>query len=325
MKHVFILAVDGVFDSSLAVTLNILSSAKKIHEIHCQGLVSTQVKTCSPLGKKLKTGEGLELKVDTKLDAIKSGDYIIVPGLGINDSLSLEGFLSSKKGDQVIAFLKRMYDSGSTMVSSCSATFLFAEAGIFDNQSATTCWWLSGVFRAKYPQVNLQTDQMIVSGKRYICAGAAMAQADLMMAVIRSIYGEKTARLTADYLLIDQRQFQSQYIHSGLVARSNPLVGKAELWIRNNIMNKFSITDVANALGVSTRTLARRFVETTGESPIKFIQRIRVEYVIHYLETTNYSFEKIATKVGYQDISSLRRVLYEITGKSPRQLRAYKP
>ena len=325
MKEIVILALNGVFDSSLSITLNALSSAQRIHQVYCDGVVATQVTTCSPHGLKLKTGEGLSFEVHKSLEQVSSADLVIVPGLGIEDSLSLEQLFASQGAHKAIAFLQSMHQQGAILTASCSATFLLAEAGILDGHSVTTSWWLSETFRARYPQLTLQTDQMVVSGKQFICAGAAMAQADLMMIVIASIYGEQTAKLTADYLLIDQRHLQSQYIHSSIVARLNPLIAEAELWVRNNLKNNFSINDLASVLGVSTRTLARRFIEATGEPAVKFIQRIRVEYVIHYLETSHKSFEEIASHVGYQDVSSLRRVLYQITGKTPRQLRAFKP
>lgn len=148
-----------------------------------------------------------------------------------------------------------------------------------------------------------------------------MAQADLMMAVVAQIYGEETARLTANYLLIDRRELQSQYIMSGLMTHRHPEVAKAESWIRENIAMVFTISDVAAVVGLSPRTLGRRITEIVGVGPLKFVQQLRIEHAIHLLETTHRSFETIAVDVGYQDASSLRRLLKRQTGKSPSQFR----
>lgn len=322
MKKITILALDGLFDSSFTVTLNILSSAKLIHDMFCAGTVAVEVVTCSTRKGRLRTSEGLEFKVEHSTRDIESTDFVIVPGLRVIKPLQMDQLIDSASGQKAISFLRRMYDSGAVLAASCSATFLLAEAGVFEQQTTTTSWWLADAFRAKYPQTQLQTEQMVVTGQQFICAGAAMAQADLMMAVVTDVYGEETARLTASYLLIDRRQFQSQYFHASMTSQRYPLVAKAERWIRSNIDNEFSVQTLADAIGVSTRTLARRINDALGVSPVVFIQQIRVEYAIHFLETSTDSFDTIAGKVGYQDPSSLRRVLSKMTGKTPRQFRS---
>ncbi len=321
MKTIVILALEGVFDSSLATTLNILTSAAHIHEHFCNGATTVNRRICGVKKGLLKTGEGLQLTIDQSIDDQHNADFVIVPGLGISHQEQLDHIINTQDGSKAIAFLKRMYSSGATLTASCSATFLLAEANVFNRQTATTSWWLSDTFRLKYPEIPLETDQMLVSGEQFICAGAAMAQADLMMAIVADIYGEKTAKLTADYLLIDRRKFQSQYIHSGMNIHKHPVIIEAERWVRENIENDFLIEDLASALYMSKRTLARRISEATGKTPIRFVQQIRLECAIYFLETSHYSFDTIANKVGYQDSSTLRRLIHKTTGKRPQQFR----
>lgn len=322
MIYIAILALEGVFDSSLSVSLDILSTAKRIHQGFHGGSVSVDVKICGSRKTRITTGSGLNIAADMSIDKLTYADFVIVPGLGVNNTHDLECTLSSEPGVNAIKELKRMRNAGAVLTASCSATFLLAEAGVFEQQVATTSWWLSDVFRLRYPDVLLQTEQLLVTGHGYICAGAAMAQADLMMSLISRIYGEQTAKLTASYLLIDRRQFQSQYIHSGMATQRHPVVAKSESWIRENLAEEFSTKDLAKVMNVSTRTLARRTEEALGVSPIKFIQQIRLEHAIHLLETSNFSFDTIATKVGYKNVSSLRRLLSRTTGKSPKEFRS---
>ncbi|MEP3245717.1 MAG: helix-turn-helix domain-containing protein [Sneathiella sp.] len=322
MKKIAILTLDGLFDSSLAVTLDILKSAQKIHDTYCKGTVSVDVVICSPHShKRLKTGASLELIAHACIDEIEEADYVIVPGLGLQDPAQIEDILDSKEGTKAVNFLAEMHKKGATVTASCSAGFLVAEAGIFDGQHATTSWWLSDQFSARYPDIILQTKRLLVSGPGYICAGAAMAQADLMMAVIREVFGAETMRLTANFLLIDQREFQSQYILSGLITHRHPEIAKAEQWVRENIKREFSVRELADVVGMSSRTFSRRVEQALGISPVKFVQQLRLEKVIHLLETTQQSFEVIATEVGYSDTSSLRRLLLRATGKTPSKFR----
>lgn len=322
MKTIVILALEGLFDSSLAVTLDVLRSAKRIHDGFCGGAVNVRTKIVGVNRKRLRTGEGLEFRTEKTVDEVKDADFVIVPGLGVSDPKIMTELLERASAKRAVAFLSRMHEAGATIAASCSATFLLAEAGLFGDRHATTSWWLSDSFRIRYPEIDLQTDRLLVSDGQVICAGAAMAQADLMMAVVSQIFGEETARLTASYLLIDRREFQSQYIMSGMLTHRHPEVAKAERWIRANISRGFSISDLADKVGVSPRTLARRVEEATGVGPLKFVQQLRIETAIHLLETTSRSFESIAAEVGYMDASSLRRLLHKHTGRSPSQFRA---
>ncbi len=142
---------------------------------------------CGVGGRRLLTGEGLEVKVDTKLNDLKELDIIIVPGLGITDPTHMEEFLSSKTAHKAIAFLNSRQRSGAIITASCSATFLLAEAGLLEGLTTTTTWWLSDIFRMRYPDIDLQTEHMLISGPGLICAGAAMAQVDLMMVVVAQL------------------------------------------------------------------------------------------------------------------------------------------
>lgn len=322
MKYVAILALEGVFDSSLALTLDILRSARTIHNLYCGGTVAVDSVVCGVTSGPLVTGAGLELQVDTALAELEALEFLIVPGFGLFDPERLEAVLQSHMATEVTSALRDAHARGVTIAASCCSTFLLAESGLLDNVAATTSWWLADAFRARYPAIDLQSDRMLISSEGIICAGAALAQADLMIFIVSRLYGEETARLVAHYLLIDKRDLQSQYVMSGLVNHRHPEVARAEHWVRENIANEFSVSDLAAAVGVSTRTLARRIERATGAGPLKFIQQLRIEHAIHLLQTTSRSFESISLEIGYRDASSFRRLLQRHTGKSPGQFRA---
>ena len=66
-----------------------------------------------------------------------------------------------------------------------------------------------------------------------------------------------------------------------------------------------------------TRTLGRRFKVATGETPLPFLQNARIERAKRLLETTNVPFDQIAHRVGYEDVSSFRRLFVRGSGISP--------
>ncbi len=321
MKSIAIITFEGMFDSSLSITLDILRSANQIATAQGEGSLGVDFGLYSASGEPVKTAGGLVINPRSALGDIKKVDVVILPGLGISDGEQLNRVLKQQDANQIIHFLRDQHRAGSTILGSCSASFFLAEAGIFSDSMATTSWWLADEFRRKYPSVKLQTEKMITTGKNYLCAGAAMAQADLMMVLVSSLYGTVVARQVANYLLIDQREFQSQYIMSGLLSHKYPEIEKAERWIRQHLSGTFSISDLAAAVGIGKRTLARRTQEAMGLSPLQFVQQIRVESAIHLLETTHKSFDVIAFELGYSDAATLRRLLQRHTGKSPAHFR----
>ena len=105
------------------------------------------------------------------------------------------------------------------------------------------------------------------------------------------------------------------------IRSTDPVVVAAERWIDANLSSPISVTALSAQLAVSPKTLARRIEEATGVSPVKLIQRRRLMRAAHLIETTTLSVEAIAAKVGYQDGTSLRKLVKREFGTTPGALR----
>jgi len=127
MKTIAILAFDKLFDSSLTVTLDILTSARRIHRNFCGGTVQVKTLIYGIDKDHISTAHGLKIKVDANISACQELDIVIVPGLGITNPAVLEELLTTKTANKAIGFLKTQHKSGAIITASCSATFLLAE------------------------------------------------------------------------------------------------------------------------------------------------------------------------------------------------------
>jgi transcriptional regulator GlxA family with amidase domain len=78
-----------------------------------------------------------------------------------------------------------------------------------------------------------------------------------------------------------------------------------------------TISGLASVVSVSERTLVRRFASAVGQSPLEYLQSIRLQAARALLETGNMSVQEIAHQVGYQDASSFGRLFRQIVGISP--------
>lgn len=101
----------------------------------------------------------------------------------------------------------------------------------------------------------------------------------------------------------------------------DPLIQKAEKWIKANLRQDISVADIARHAAVSQRTLLRHFKESTGGSPLSFVQKIRIETSKALLENTKLRIDEIVGRVGYTDDGAFRRLFKKHTNMSPREYR----
>ncbi len=319
MQKLVILAFDGVFDSSLAVTSDAIAAANRVSELS-SGRTLFDATLFSPGKTEISTRNGGRYRTKSRLVG-HSGVALIIPGLGLQDEREIEKFLSSQATKKTIRWLSNHAVDFPLVGASCSAVFPLAEAGLLEGKTATTTWWLAPLFRKRYPSVDLDETRMVTECGGFLCAGAALAQMDLMLHLIARLGGPEIATRVAGVLAIDQRPSQSRYMMSSALMGLNDDVVRAERWVLNNLGRPFSVAEMAGALGMSSRTLDRRLRVTLGVGPSKFAQRLRGQLATHLIETTDQSLEEIAATIGYADTASLRRVIKREWNTNPSELR----
>lgn len=304
---VAVLEVEGCMASSAAITHDVLATANRIgararrpppfevQSVRCAG------------GRRRGTLEGMGL--------------VIVPGLGSDTAEATEAKLRSAACRRAAAMLVEVSGTSCMVAASCASTFLLAEAGLLDGRRATTTWWLAPAFRQRYPAVDLLTDRMVVPDWPVATAGAAMAQMDLMLAVVARFGSTGLSEACARYLLLDQRRSQAPYMALSFLAGQDATIARAEAWVRAHIARDFGMDEMAAAVGLTARTFARRLAGVCGLSPVRFAQRIRLEAAELLLETTRLSVDEVARRVGYAEPSTLRRLIRREARRSPAELR----
>ncbi|PNG26956.1 GlxA family transcriptional regulator [Methylocella silvestris] len=315
---IYLLALDGVFDTGLAALLDAFGAA---NDLSGAADIATAPFTVRIIGvrKHVKTAQGLIVPVRPFRDS-PPPDLVIVPALGTKTPETLLAAMERKDVAEARRLLRAFAGQGAEIAAACTATFLLAGAGLLDGLPATTSWWLAPLFRARYPQVDLDESRMIVETRRRITAGAALGHLDLALRVIRRV-SPALAAITGKYLLADPRPSQAAFIVPDHLAHNDPIVERFERWARSHLADGFSLPAAALAIGSSERTLARRLRSVLGRSPLSFFQDLRVERATHLLQTTSDSVEQIAAQVGYADGVTLRTLLRRRTGRSARDLR----
>jgi transcriptional regulator GlxA family with amidase domain len=318
--RISILALEGMFDTGLTTVLDALAMANQLAQwtgISTPGFEVTLVGVRS----QVHTALGLKVPV-RKITDTPNPDWVIVPAIA---NITTETLLPALERNDVIdalGSLRSWHSTGTHLAAACTGTFVLAESGLLAGNEATTTWWLSPVFRQRYPDVRLNAHRIVVPSGSMVTAGAALSHLDLALWLIRRNSPELAA-LVAKYLVFDTRLSQSGYVISDHLAHSDPLIERFDRWVRERLDSSLTLDAIAEALGTSKRTLSRRLDAVLGKTPIEFVQDLRIERAVQLLKTSKYSVDQIAELVGYGDGATLRTLLRRRLGKGIRELRLH--
>jgi len=316
--RIHILVLNGVFDTGLTAVLDAFGTANALAEMTGVSSLRFQVKVLG-LRKSITTAHGLNVPVIAATRA-QTPDAVVMPALLHVKPELLVKALAGSEVHEAGAVLRKWSGRGALVATACVGTFVLAESGLLDGEEATTTWWLSPLFRQRYPRVRLDESRVLIQSNTMLTAGAALSHLDLALALIQRASPE-LANLTARYLVVDMRTSQSIYSVPNHLANADPLIHRFERWARGRLAEGFSLDQAAEALATSKRTLARRMQSVLGKSPLAYFQDLRVERAVHLLKTSNASVDQIAAEVGYAEGVTLRALLRRRLGRGVREIR----
>jgi transcriptional regulator GlxA family with amidase domain len=289
-------------------------------------LVSTTGQPVTCLG-------GLTLSVHGHYRQVEGLDLILIGAIG-HPAHRESGF-----DVDVLQWLIQQHALGTKIVSICTGAFVLAATGLLDGKQATTHWQCASLFKESYPQVILRSEKMITQQGNLYCSGGASAYQDMSLYLVREFFGDAVAQYCAKAILIDSDRYSQAHYASYQPSRhhNDALVHKIQDWLRDNLdgnlasnssgeacesMSKgFSITDLAKMVHLSERQFKRRFKQATNESPLAYVQALRVEMAKHLLEVTGQGIEAVSRAVGYEDVRFFRQIFKRIVGLSPSEYR----
>jgi transcriptional regulator GlxA family with amidase domain len=253
------------------------------------------------------------VKTHANLTDIKETDLIIIPSLSSN-------FEKARKGNaDIVEWITKQYKNGSEIATMCSGAFLLASTGLLDGKSCSTHWNYANKFRSLYPEVNLQPDELITDENGIYTNGGAYSFLNLVLYLVEKYYDRKTAIFCSKVFQIEMdRQSQSPFIiFKGQKQHSDEMVKEAQAYIEGQLTEKISIETLSSKFAVGRRNFDRRFIKATGNTPIEYMQRVKVESAKRSFETTRKSINEIMYEVGYSDLKAFREVFRKFTGVSP--------
>ncbi|MDV6013785.1 helix-turn-helix domain-containing protein [Haloechinothrix sp. LS1_15] len=262
----------------------------------------------------VRTHTGARLAPERPLSAVAEGETVLVPAVPPGRSV----------GSRLVRELRRAAGRGARMVALCTGTFALAEAGLLDGRRATTHWRHATLLQRMYPNVELDARAIYVAdGDIFTSAGSA-AGLDLCLHLIRRDHGERAANATARYLVIAAHRDgdQAQYVHAEPMENRAAWLDNLRAWLRENLRRPLTLTELARAANLSPRTLARRFEQDVGTTPMRWVAAERIAAAKELLETTDLTVDRISFEVGYGSPVTFRTAFTQEVGISPRRYRS---
>ncbi|BFM17532.1 GlxA family transcriptional regulator [Maricurvus nonylphenolicus] len=311
--RVGILLSDGIWMSMPDMLLDILQSVNMRRE--------SQLFRCdlvTPLPGPVQSFSGRKIYGDVHIEAVKERYDVIYLCHFWGDVESM-----AESCAKITPWLQDQYANGALIAGVSSGAFWAAQAGLLDGRKATSYWRHMKDLAKRFPKVEWQDNQALVEDANLLTSNAGNAAMDLAMHLVQRFAGEEMATEMAKDITHDTRRTYDLTLFNiaGLRQHRDSSVHKAQDWLDSNYHDKVEFNQLADDLGMSSRTFIRRFQKATGEKPTRYLQRLRVEAAKHQLINSDNSIKTISLDVGYRDFGFFSQVFKSLTEVSPREFR----
>lgn len=257
------------------------------------------------------------IKTDRLLKDVASTDLLIIPPT----------FGDTAKGvaanAEAIPYFKKLHENGASLASLCIGAFLLAETGLLDGKKCSTHWAYISEFKERYPDIEVEDGAIITEHDNIYSSGGASSLWNLILYLVEKFSDRETAVMISKYFALDiSRDSQSQFaIFRGQRNHGDADIEKVQDYIEEHYHNKITIDTLANLIAVGRRTFERRFKDATNNTPLEYVQRVRIEAAKKYFEATRKNVTEIMFDVGYTDTKAFRDIFKKITGLTPIEYR----
>jgi transcriptional regulator GlxA family with amidase domain len=263
-------------------------------------------------GQPITTESGLQI-VTTPLPSARTKiDTLLIPGG--------DGSQTARFDEVLIRWIRAAAKNSRRVATVCSGAFIGAEAGLLDGRTVTTHWARAGQLSREYPRLTVDADPIYVQDGSVWTSAGVTAGIDLALAMVEADHGTDIAQTVARWMVmfLHRPGGQTQFAAPVWVPRATrSVVRSAQDYIDNHPAEDHRLDLLADRAAISSRHFSRLFTDQVGETPARYVERVRVEAARAELESTSASLDLIARNCGLGSAESLRRAFQRRVGVSP--------
>jgi AraC family transcriptional activator FtrA len=292
---VAVVVYDGVALFELAVASDVFGTS--VTAAGGQPLYRTLI--CGP-APSVTTDAGFRMEVPYGLETLESAQTVVV----------LPTLIPGQVPATVLGALRLARSRGRRLLSLCTGAFVLAAAGLLDGHAATTHWSECADLARRYPRVAVDPRVLYVDAGNLLTSAGSAASLDLCLHVVQRDYGAEIAAKVARDLVVPLHRpgGQAQYIETPMPAHDgDDLFAGTIGWLRAHLAEPVTVSDLAARSAMSPRTFARRFLASTGTTPLAWIVRERIRLAQRLLETSDLPVDVVARESGFGGADNLRK------------------
>ncbi|WP_433059495.1 GlxA family transcriptional regulator [Dactylosporangium sp. CS-033363] len=255
--------------------------------------------------EEVPTAQGVPLRAETRWPRLGRGDLILIPGWK-GARFGDHGLLTGSTRDRIAAH----HAGGGTVASVCAGADALGQAGLLDGRRCTTHHGLQDHLAQRYPAARVVRDVLYVVDERVVTSAGIASGIDLALHLVATRHGPALAAQVAREMVVYARRNGDAPQHSAMLRHRDHLsdvVHRVQDVIDGRFAERLPLHELADAAGVSERTLTRAFGEATGLTPLRYQQLLRLERAEHLIGH-GATVEAAAHAAGFEDARMLRRL-----------------
>ena len=316
IKRVLVPLLDHMLTTSISLPMEMLAAAVTYSRMNSRRQ-AVEVHLCSESGQPVQCHGQIQLTPESDLASSGNADLVLIPALWRNPMPVV------RRSRTTVEWIQQQYHQGASFCVAGTGVALMAEAGLLNQQPATTHWYYLNRLRQHYPEVLFKPHHLITRAGRIYCAGSVNSVADLMVHIIKRAMGDNVANRVAQQFSHEiRRSFeQTHFAEDHTTSHGDEIIVKLQDWLQQHFHEEIDSQRMLTLTGLTQRTLNRRFREATGLSPSHYLQQLRLNQCAELLKSSDLSVTEIALQSGYNDPDYFSRQFKQYYQLSPSDFR----
>jgi transcriptional regulator GlxA family with amidase domain len=315
LKNVAVVVLNGFAAFELGVVCEVFGTDRSD-----DGLPSYDFAVVAGEAGPLRSENGFSLEARYGLERLAEADLIAVPAAG---GKRPRGCGDGDVPEPLLEALRAAVARGTRVLSVCTGAFVLGAAGLLDGRRCTTHWRDAPELARRWPAAIVEPDVLYVDSDPVITSAGTSAGIDACLYLVRKEQGSRVANGIARRMVVPPHRDggQAQFVERPLPeCADGPLAGLFG-WLERHLHLPVTVDDLAARAHMSPRTFARRFVQETGTTPLRWLTGQRILLAQQLLEETDETVDLIAERSGFGNATALRHHFRIWRGTTPNAYR----
>lgn len=261
-------------------------------------------------GRPVACSNGVPIATDGEYPDAAEPGYVLVCG-GVEPERGCTTILTN--------WIRKQWRLGRTVGGLCTGAYALARAGILSGKRFTLHWEHLASFTERYPELVPEQRIFCIDDRIVTCAGG-VAGADLTLKLVHDSYGAGLSQTVMNMCLLGQQRGGEDEQFASLAARlgtRNDKLVRAVAFLERHMELEFNLDACADHIEVSRRQLERLFQQYLAQTPLQYLNSLRLQKARSLLAETNMSVIDVAVACGFGSSAHFSKIFRSQYGITP--------